>query len=170
MKPLSFELLIKTAHELGLVTGASVHAFNRWLWAESTTIDGVTQRLPLDALAVKYGSGASKIKNLMDSFGYHLLDRQDISYPPKQIHNAGAIRYTPIATIVRLKINKSSHAVQVEHHSWLECGRVLVPELVEGQVEGGIAMGIGHALMEGCHYTKMVQEMENGTFITINYR
>ncbi|MCB2557789.1 molybdopterin-dependent oxidoreductase, partial [Listeria monocytogenes] len=39
--------------------------------------------------------------------------------------------------------------VQVlDHHSWIECGRVLVPELVKGQLEGGIAMGIGHALLE----------------------
>ncbi|WP_134598681.1 molybdopterin cofactor-binding domain-containing protein, partial [Pseudomonas aeruginosa] len=36
----------------------------------------------------------------------------------------------------------------LDHHSWIECGRVLVPELVKGQLEGGIAMGIGHALLE----------------------
>ena len=54
-----------------------------------------------------------------------------------------------MATIVEVKVNKGSGEVSVlNHHSWVECGRVLVPELVKGQLEGGIAMGIGHALTE----------------------
>ncbi|MEI8600756.1 molybdopterin-dependent oxidoreductase [Shewanella sp. PP-Sp27a-2] len=34
-------------------------------------------------------------------------------------------------------------------HTWLEAGKVIVKELVEGQIQGGLAMGIGHALHEG---------------------
>ena len=34
------------------------------------------------------------------------------------------------------------------HHSILECGNQIVPELVSGQLQGGVAMGIGHALFE----------------------
>ena len=151
MEPLPLAVLAKRAHERGLVTGATVHGFNRWSWAEAEySINGVRERLPLDALAVKYGDGAPQaIKAQMKSAGFHLLDRQNVAYPATQLNNAAVTYYSPVATIVELKVNKGSGEVQVlNHHSWLECGRVLVPELVKGQLEGGIAMGIGHALLE----------------------
>ncbi len=151
MEPLPFAMLAKRAHERGLVTGATVHGFNRWSWAEAEfSINGVRERLPLDALAVQYGDGApNAIKAQMSSAGFHLLDRQNVAYPATQLNNAAVTYYSPVATIVELKVNKGSGEVQVlNHHSWLECGRVLVPELVKGQLEGGIAMGIGHALLE----------------------
>ena len=34
------------------------------------------------------------------------------------------------------------------HHSIMECGVPIVPQLVSGQLQGGLAMGIGHALHE----------------------
>ncbi|MNO17596.1 Xanthine dehydrogenase molybdenum-binding subunit [compost metagenome] len=151
MEPLPFAQLAKRAHERGLVTGATVHGFNRWSWAEAEfSIDGVRERLPLDGLAVKYGDGAPSVKKAqMNSAGFHLLDRQNVAYPPTQLNNAAVTYYSPVATLVELKVNKGSGEVKVlDHHSWVECGRVLVPELVKGQIEGGIAMGIGHALLE----------------------
>lgn len=36
----------------------------------------------------------------------------------------------------------------LSHKTWLECGTQIVPELVSGQIQGGVAMGIGHALYE----------------------
>lgn len=151
LEPLPFAQLAQVAHELGLVTGASVHGFNRWSWAEADfVIDGVRERLPLDALAVKYGNGAPSVKKAqMSSNGFHLLDRQNAAYPSTQLNNAMVTYYSPVATIVEVKVNKGSGEVAVlNHHSWIECGRVLVPELVKGQIEGGTAMGIGHALLE----------------------
>ncbi|TFF36034.1 xanthine dehydrogenase family protein molybdopterin-binding subunit [Pseudomonas sp. RIT623] len=151
LEPIPFTVLAKKAHEMGLVTGVSVHAFNRWSWAEADfVIDGVRERLPLDGLAVKYGDGAPNAKKAqMNSAGFHLLDRQNAAYPATQLNNAMVTYYSPVATIVEVKVNKGSGEVSVlNHHSWVECGRVLVPELVKGQLEGGIAMGIGHALLE----------------------
>ncbi|MDF9618763.1 xanthine dehydrogenase family protein molybdopterin-binding subunit [Pseudomonas entomophila] len=151
LAPIPFAELAKKAHEMGLVTGVSVHGFNRWSWAEADfVIDGVRERLPLDALAVKYGDGAVNAKKAqMNSNGFHLLDRQNAEYPATQLNNAMVTYYSPVATLVEVKVNKGSGEVTVlNHHSWVECGRVLVPELVKGQLEGGIAMGIGHALLE----------------------
>lgn len=54
LAPIPFTELAKKAHEMGLVTGVSVHGFNRWSWAEADfVIDGVRERLPLDAMAVE---------------------------------------------------------------------------------------------------------------------
>tara|TARA_R110000751_G_scaffold257687_1_gene357086 strand:+ start:3046 stop:5877 length:2832 start_codon:yes stop_codon:yes gene_type:complete len=151
MQPLSFAQLAKHAHDLGLITGATVHGFNRWSWAESEFEIGKTRvRLPLDGLAVKYGDGAASEKQAqMNSAGFHLLDRKTVHYPDVQLNNAAVTYYSPVATLVEVKVNKGTGEVQVlNHHSWIECGRVLVEELVKGQLEGGVAMGIGHALME----------------------
>ena len=151
MQPLPFAQLAKKAHELGLVTGASVHGFNRWSWAEAEfEIAGERDRVPLDALALKYGDGApAATRALHAEHGYHRLERKSVKYPDTQLNNAMVTYYSPVATLVEVKVNKGSGAVTVlSHHSWLECGRVIVPELVLGQLEGGIAMGIGHALLE----------------------
>lgn len=151
MPPIPFKLLAHKAHELGLVTGVSVHGFNRWSWAEGEfEINGQRERVPLDALAVKYGDGAEAAKKAqMSRNGFHLLDRVSINYPVTQLNNAMVTYYSPVATLVEIKVNKGSGEARViNHHSWLECGRVIVEELVLGQLEGGIAMGIGHALLE----------------------
>ena len=60
LEPLSFARVAAKAHELGLVTGVSVHTFNRWEWAEAEfdVPEAGRVRLPIDALAVKYGDGA----------------------------------------------------------------------------------------------------------------
>ncbi len=43
-------------------------------------------------------------------------------------------------------------------------GRLINPMIVEGQVHGGIAQGVGQALLEGCHY-----DTESGQLITASY-
>jgi CO/xanthine dehydrogenase Mo-binding subunit len=151
MPPIAFKRLARKAHELGLVTGASVHGFNRWSWATGEfEINGRREQVPLDAMAVKYGDGADAARKAqMTHNGFHLLDRVSINYPVTQLNNAMVTYYSPVATLVEVKVNKGSgEAKVINHHSWLECGRVIVEELVLGQLEGGVAMGIGHALLE----------------------
>jgi carbon-monoxide dehydrogenase large subunit len=43
-------------------------------------------------------------------------------------------------------------------------GNIINPMIVEGQVHGGIAQGVGQALLEGCHY-----DTETGQLITASY-
>jgi carbon-monoxide dehydrogenase large subunit len=43
-------------------------------------------------------------------------------------------------------------------------GRVINPMIVEGQVHGGIAQGVGQALLEACHY-----DTETGQLLTATY-
>jgi carbon-monoxide dehydrogenase large subunit len=42
-----------------------------------------------------------------------------------------------------------------------DCGRVLNPLLVDGQYRGGVATGIGEALLEACRY-----DAESGQFLS----
>jgi CO/xanthine dehydrogenase Mo-binding subunit len=152
LEPLAFERIAAKAHEMGMITGVSVHAFNRWQWAEAEfEVPGVGRmRMPIDALALKYGEGASaERKALMTSGGFHFIERSSVSYPPTELNNVGATYYASIATLAEVAVDPSTGKVQLlSHHSILDCGPPVVPQLVSGQIQGGLAMGIGHALHE----------------------
>lgn len=152
METLSFERLAKKAHEMGLVTGVALHCFSRWEWATAKfDIPAVGLReLPVDVLAVRYGNGASdELKSRMTTGGYDFIKRTSVNFPLVQRNNAGVTTYTPAACIVEANVNTFTGEVNImRHHSLLDPGNIIVPELVSGQQQGGVAMGIGHALME----------------------
>lgn len=152
MAPLPFEAVAAEAHRLGLVTGVTVHTFNRWQWAQADfDIPGAGKmRLPIDALALKYGDGApAETRALMTLDGWQFLNRAAVHYPPTQRNNAGVTYCAPMATFAEIVVDTVSGDVTIlSHHSIMECGTQVVPELVSGQIQGGVAMGIGHALKE----------------------
>jgi CO/xanthine dehydrogenase Mo-binding subunit len=177
MQPLSLQALAQKAHAMQLVTGAVGHTFNRWQWAEADfDIQGTSARRPLDALAVRLGSapdapaaappassGPSEPADTPQAAtpveasqaprrsgaGYRMIARRNLFYPPMQRNNAGVTYYSANAALVELAVDPGTGAVELlSHHSIMECGKPIVPELVHGQLEGGIAMGIGHALHE----------------------
>ena len=152
LSPIPFAQLARKAHEMGLVTGVALHCFSRWEWARAEfDIPGVGLRtLPVDALAVRYGDGAPEaLKRRMTTGGYDFIRRSNVHFPTAQRNNAGVTTYTPAACLVELDVNTFTGAVKLlRHHSLLDPGTVYVPQLVSGQQQGGIAMGIGHALME----------------------
>ncbi|MBV9829553.1 MAG: molybdopterin-dependent oxidoreductase, partial [Alphaproteobacteria bacterium] len=43
-------------------------------------------------------------------------------------------------------------------------GRIINPMIVEGQVHGGLAQGIGQALLEGCVYDKETGQLVTGSY------
>ncbi|WP_374621486.1 xanthine dehydrogenase family protein molybdopterin-binding subunit [Pandoraea sp.] len=228
LEPLPLPLLAKTAHALGRVTGATVHVFNRWQWAEADWDlgDGVTQRLPVDGIALRFGqgsanptvgavplsaaqtpvvrgphrsgnaptkpaspavaaaaaagaSGANGASSLNTSLnpalagmqiaapvpgtGYRTIDRKRVYYPPVQRNNAAVTYYSAVGTLVELSVHEATGKVELlAHHSIVECGNQISPQLVSGQLQGGLAMGIGHALHE---YLPLYEEGPgNGTW------
>ncbi|HXO03151.1 MAG TPA: molybdopterin cofactor-binding domain-containing protein, partial [Stellaceae bacterium] len=46
-----------------------------------------------------------------------------------------------------------------------DCGRVLQPVLVEGQVQGGVAQGVGQALLEWGNYDDASGQLVAGSFM-----
>jgi CO/xanthine dehydrogenase Mo-binding subunit len=152
LEPLPFARLAAKAHEMGLPTGVALHCFSRWewAWAEFDVPTAGRLRLPVDALAVKYGDGARpELKARMTTGGYDFLPRASVRFPPVQRNNAGVTTYTPCACLVEAAVDPGTGAVEIlRHHMLLDPGRIVVPELVSGQIQGGAAMGVGHALME----------------------
>jgi len=80
---------------------------------------------------------------------YRMIPRSAVYYPPVQRNNAAVTYYTAMGVLAEVAVHRGTGKVEVlNHHSIIECGNVLSPQLVSGQIEGGIAMGIGHALYE----------------------
>ncbi len=55
---------------------------------------------------------------------------------------------------------------QVKIEKWVavdDFGKIINPMIVEGQVHGGLAQGIGQALTEGCKYDKQTGQLLTGT-------
>jgi CO/xanthine dehydrogenase Mo-binding subunit len=152
LEGLPYEQLVKKAHELGLVTGATVHVFNRWQWTEAEfEILGSLVRIPLDGLSLRYGAGADKVRKarMSTAGGYEVLNRKKVFIPPTQRNNAAVTYYSAVGTLVELAVHEASGKVELlAHHSIMECGNQISPQLVSGQLQGGLAMGIGHALHE----------------------
>lgn len=99
---------------------------------------------------MRYGDGAApELKRRMTTGGYDFIKRSSVNYPAVQRNNAGVTTYTPAACIVELNVNTFTGEIEImRHHSLVDSGQMIVPELVSGQLQGGLAMGIGHALME----------------------
>lgn len=176
LEPLSLERLAKEAHAQGLPTGAVVHVFNRWQWAEAEfdVGGGTVERLPVDGLSLRYGSGNANSSDNgsgksadtnapartttakmapatlpLTANGYRVLDRKRAFIPPMSRNNAAVTYYSAMGTLVELAVHEATGKVELlAHHSIVECGNQISPQLVSGQLQGGLAMGIGHALHE----------------------
>ncbi|MCR9085701.1 MAG: molybdopterin-dependent oxidoreductase [Rhodobacteraceae bacterium] len=159
LQPLPLATLAQRAHEMGLVTGAMVHAFNRWSWAKAQfNIGEASYEAPIDALAVQRGSA-----------DWARLDRTSVTYPPASFERIGVNYYSSCGAVVAVSVDKTNGAVTVEAvHQVLECGRPIVDALVSGIGQGGIAMGIGQALHE---YLPLYEDGPgNGTWNLNRYR
>jgi CO/xanthine dehydrogenase Mo-binding subunit len=152
VEPLPLARLAQEAHARGLVVGAAVHAFNRWQWAEADfMVGGASVRMPVDGLSVRHGGGADTARQALatTSNGYQVLDRRTVSFPPTRNNNAMLGYNTAVGTLAELAVDASNGTVALlTHHTVLECGNMLVPELVSSQIQGGTATGIGLALHE----------------------
>ena len=139
LPPLRLAAIAAKAHARNGVTGAMAHGFNRWAWSQATfAVDGRPWTADIDALAVRRGAGK-----------FVRIDRSSVKFPPTSFNQSGNTYTSLCGTAVRVEINRSTGALRIaKAYSVLECGQVLVPEVVVGQAQGGFAMGVGYALLE----------------------
>ncbi|WP_346839517.1 molybdopterin cofactor-binding domain-containing protein [Microbulbifer sp. SAOS-129_SWC] len=163
---LPLDKLAAEAHRAGLVTGAMVHAFNRWSWADADfDIDGDRRAWEIDGLALRRGGSAQAIS----ASEYRVVKRSAVRYPKTALNNAMVTYYAPCAALVEVAVNQGTGAVEIRAlQNYLDCGRPIVRDLVEGQLEGGAAMGIGHALYE--YLPPLGEGAGNGTWNLNRYQ
>jgi CO/xanthine dehydrogenase Mo-binding subunit len=142
MEPLSFARLAERCHASGQTTGVMVHAFSRWQWARAefameTDLGTEIWTGAIDALALRRGGN------------WQVQDRRKVDFPPASTERLGETYAAICGAIVALSVDRTNGATKVLRvHEVLDCGRSIVPELVSGLAQGGIAMGLGHALTE----------------------
>jgi CO/xanthine dehydrogenase Mo-binding subunit len=139
LPPLPLPAVAARAHAQNGVTGAMAHAFSRWAWSQATFRVGDDDwTADIDSLAIRNGSG-----------GFTRLDRSAVAFPPTDYNRIGTAFTSLCGTVVRVEIERATGVLRIaKAYSVLECGQVLVPEVVEGQAQGGFAMGVGYALLE----------------------
>ncbi len=138
MEPLSFARLAERCHASGQTTGVMVHAFSRWQWATAQFDMGSDIWTgAIDALALRRGGD------------WQVQDRRKVDFPPASTERVSETYATICGAIVALSVDRTNGAIKVLRvHEVLDCGRSIVPDLVSGMAQGGIAMGLGHALTE----------------------
>lgn len=126
-------------HRNQLMVAVMVHGYYQAAWSKAEFQIGARKEFrPIDALAWKRATKE-----------YELQTRSQAVFPA--VHDSWGAEdiFTPCAALCRVSIERSSGDVHVdEMHMFLDCGPVIQEQIVEGQVEGAIAMGIGQTLYE----------------------
>ncbi|CAM4006901.1 xanthine dehydrogenase family protein molybdopterin-binding subunit [Roseateles saccharophilus] len=141
LAPLPLHVLAAKVHQAGLTGAAMVHGLYEGAWV-SATYDlpaGPPLLLPIDGLSLRAGGQAA----------WKPLLRQDVIPPNPAAGLYGRSLYAPSGVLVAVEIGPGSfepRVVAVE--LMVDAGKVLQPDLLMGQAQGGVAMGIGYALLE----------------------
>ena len=118
-------------------------------------VDGTVQPLGVPAKALPIDELAAKIL----SFGSR--------HEPVEGHGRSALGPAPQAAahLSHVRVDPETGAVRLLHHVVAQdVGRALNPALVEGQMHGGTAQGLGWALLEGLAHDEYGQ-LVTGTFV-----
>jgi CO/xanthine dehydrogenase Mo-binding subunit len=139
MEPLTFARLAEHCHASGQTTGVMVHAFSRWQWARAEFAMGTgIWSGAIDALALRRGDD-----------DWQVQDRRTVDFPPALTERISETYAAICGVVVALSVDRTNGAIKVLRvHEVLDCGRAIVPDLVSSMAQGGIAMGLGHALTE----------------------
>src|SRR5262249_17056502 len=70
------------------------------------------------------------------------------------------------AAVCEVEIDPETGVVQVVRHTNVDdCGRAINPLILHGQAQGGMAAGIGEALMEWCGYEERSRQLLAASFM-----
>jgi CO/xanthine dehydrogenase Mo-binding subunit len=138
-RDLSLKEIALELYKTDLALSFTVHGYYRNTWSQGEfNIFGKKTLLPVDGLGFE-------TKNK----GFVLLDRLKAFFPPVKNKYGREDRFTPCASLCGISVIPSTGEVKVtDMYSFLDCGLVIQKELIEGQSEGAVAMGIGQALYE----------------------
>ena len=138
---LTLPLIAAQIYRTNLANGAMVHGLYQGDWVSASyAINGNKTLLPIDGLALQRPSMGLE---------WQVITRQDVIPPAPNAHLYGRSLYAPSGALVAVEIPVKTGVPRVVQVDLLvDAGQVLQPDLLHGQAQGGIAMGIGYALLE----------------------
>ncbi|MBR7962721.1 xanthine dehydrogenase family protein molybdopterin-binding subunit [Burkholderia vietnamiensis] len=140
LAPIAWPALLGTIRKLGLQTVAAVHAsYAGYFWKGTYPFASGTAQIDYDYVAIG-----------LDPYRLMPLSRV-LQAPPVNTTLYGRTTYAPSAALVAVSVDPATGRVKVESVvTAVSVGRQLSPQLVEGQSQGAVAMGIGNVLTETC--------------------
>ena len=141
LQPLSLAMLAAQIYNTGLPKAAMVHGLYQGSWVSASyMLAGSLRSMPIDGLAL-LPSGIGQ--------DWQVVTRQNVIPPDPNAHLYGRSLYAPSGALVAVEIPMTTGVPRVMQVELLvDAGKVLQPDLLQGQAQGGIAMGIGYALLE----------------------
>lgn len=133
--------LAAQVHKAGLTSGAMVHGVYQGAWVSATYAvpTGAALLLPIDGLSLRAGGQAQ----------WASVTRRDVIPPNPEAKLYGRSLYAPSGAVVAVEIGPRRFEPRVVALELLvDAGKVLQRDLLVGQAQGGVAMGIGYALLE----------------------
>ena len=136
---ISFQDLTDAIYQENLTSGVMVHAYYRASWAEADfSLNNANRRMAIDALSIRHGQ-----------LPYIPIPRSASHYSPLQSLDGDANRMSSYAIIVSVMVDRATGQIRIKGaEGFLDCGPPIVTEIVQGQMNGAFAMGIGQALTE----------------------
>ncbi len=141
LAPLPLAALAAKVYQAGLTSGAMVHGLYEGSWVAGTyAVPAVPPlQLPIDGLSLRAAGQPT----------WTAVLRQDVIPPKPEAALYGRSLYAPSGVLVAVEIGPKSYEPRVvDVQLMVDAGKVLQPDLLLGQAQGGIAMGIGYALLE----------------------
>jgi CO/xanthine dehydrogenase Mo-binding subunit len=141
---LSLAQLAQQIYSNKLPNGAMVHGLYQGQWVSASyPLPSGVMSLPIDGLALQNSDGGS------GTTSWQVIKRQNIVPPLPQAALYGRSLYAPSGALVAVEIPRSTRQPKVVALELIvDAGKVLQRDLLIGQAQGGIAMGIGYALLE----------------------
>jgi CO/xanthine dehydrogenase Mo-binding subunit len=132
--------IARQLHASGLPCAAMVHGLYQGRWvAADYTVGAWSATLPVDLLSTRPAGSATWQQHW----------RSKVQPPDPQAALYGRSLFSPSGALVAVGVDRASGRARVlAVELMVDAGKVLQPDLLSGQAQGGIAMGIGYALLE----------------------
>jgi carbon-monoxide dehydrogenase large subunit len=118
------------------------------------------------ALDIEFSQGRYRVKGTDLSVSFEEIARRHGSALDTLGDIPTPTAFSGGAHVAEVEIDRDTGAVEVVSYVAVDdCGRIINHVLVEGQLHGGIAQGIGQALAEHCIYETGSAQLLTGTFM-----
>jgi carbon-monoxide dehydrogenase large subunit len=128
--------------------------------------------LQAPASDIEFAEGRFRVVGTDRSVGIFEIARVCAELPKPESLSAAAERTTMLPTfpngchVAEVEIDPDTGAVTIARYSAIDdVGRIVNPMLVDGQTRGGIAQGVGQALLEDCVYDRNSGQLLSGSFM-----
>jgi carbon-monoxide dehydrogenase large subunit len=94
------------------------------------------------------------------------LDRLEPGLNEHAFYDPANCTFPAGSHVCEVEVDPETGTLQVVNYTAVDdFGNIINPVIVEGQVHGGLAQGIGQALLEGCRYDEQTGQLLTGSYL-----